>query len=46
MNTAQTEKGKPSSRALWMLLIALLLGGILVVIAAAEIGIRLLQARK
>lgn len=35
-----------SSRALWTILVVLLLGGLVLLVAAAETGLRLLQARK
>jgi lysophospholipase L1-like esterase len=43
---AQPPQGEPSTRKLWTILVLLLLGGLVVVIAAAEMGIRLLQTRK
>jgi lysophospholipase L1-like esterase len=46
VNTSQFGRGKVSSRTLWAALVGLLLVGVAVVFAAAEVGIRLLQSRK
>jgi len=47
MRKSQPARGEqPSARKLWTILVVLLTGGLIAVIAAAEIGIRLLQARR
>ena len=46
MKNVQSAERRLSSRTLWAILVALLLGGLLFVIVAAEIGIRLLQTKK
>jgi lysophospholipase L1-like esterase len=46
MNSVQGAQGRLSSRALWAILVALLLGGFVALIVAAEIGIRMLQTQK
>jgi len=46
MKNVQSAERRLSSRTLWAILVVLLLGGLLLVMAAAEIGIRLLQTKK
>ena len=46
LNAPEAGQGRHSPRALWMILIALLIGAILVALVAAEFGIRWLQGRK
>lgn len=46
MSGKQVEQNRPSNRALWAILVALLVGGIIAVAAVAEVGIRIMQSRK
>ncbi len=46
MSDSPPARGESSPRKLWIILVALLLGGLILLVAAAEIGVRLLQARR
>ena len=42
----QSGQGKLSSRALWTILAGLTVAGVVLMLVAAEVGIRVLQTRK
>jgi len=46
VNTARPSERRHSNRALWTILVVLLLGASLAAVGAAEVGLRLLQSRK